>query len=87
MVFDYIQLLDQKRENPELSAQVGTLKIFARQHGMILVFIAQIDRSLEMAQKILPDIGDIRLPNPLDLQLFDKSSFLNNGKMVFGAAL
>ncbi|MBB2794042.1 UNVERIFIED_ORG: replicative DNA helicase [Rhizobium pisi] len=86
VVVDYLQLLDQKRENPELSAQVGILKVFARQRGIIMVFIAQIDRSFEMAQKPLPDIGDIRLPNPLDLQLFDKTCFLNNGKMVFGAA-
>ncbi len=54
---------------------------------MIMVFIAQIDRSFEVARKPLPDIGDIRLPNPLDLQLFDKACFLNNGKMVFGAAV
>lgn len=87
VVVDYLQLLDQKRENPELSAQVGTLKVFARRHGMIMVFIAQIDRSFEVARKPLPDIGDIRLPNPLDLQLFDKACFLNNGKMVFGAAV
>ncbi|MET3753250.1 hypothetical protein ABID08_000589 [Rhizobium binae] len=62
-------MLDQKRENPELAAQVGTLKVFARQHGMITVLIAQIDRFFEMAQKTLPGIGDIRLSNPLDLHL------------------
>ncbi|PDT33144.1 DNA helicase [Rhizobium sp. M10] len=87
VVIDYLQLLDQKRENPELSAQVRTLKAFARQRGLMMVFIAQIDRSFETTEKSLPDITDIRLPNPLDLKLFDKTCFLNNGKMAFAAAL
>ena len=32
-VIDYLQLLDQKRENPELMTQVRTLKAFARKRG------------------------------------------------------
>ncbi len=36
--------------------------------------------------KPCPDLGDVRLPNPLDLKLFDKSCFLNNGQIQFQAA-
>ncbi|RXT23989.1 DNA helicase [Rhizobium leguminosarum] len=86
VVIDYLQLLDQKRENPELSVQVRTLKAFARERGLIVVFISQIDRSYERSQRPLPDIADIRLPNPLDLKLFDKTCFLNNGQVAFQAA-
>ena len=86
VVIDYLQLLDQKRENPDLMAQVRTLKAFARDRGLILVFISQIDRSYDPAKKPVPDIGDVRLPNPLDLSLFDKTCFLNEGEIRFQAA-
>lgn len=86
VVIDYLQLLDQKRENPELMAQVRTLKAFAGDRGLILVFISQIDRSYDPAKKSVPDIGDVRLPNPLDLSLFNKTCFLNKGEIRFHAA-
>lgn len=86
VVIDYLQLLDQKRQNPELMAQVRTLKAFAGDRGLILVFISQIDRSYDPAQKPVPDIGDVRLPNPLDLSLFNKTCFLNKGEIRFHAA-
>ena len=86
VVIDYLQLLDQKRENPELMAQVRTLKAFAGDRGLILVFISQIDRSYDPAKKPVPDISDVRLPNPLDLSLFDKTCFLNRGEIRFQAA-
>jgi len=85
-VIDYLQLLDQKRENPGLMDQVRTLKAFARDSGVILVFISQIDRSYDPAKKPVPDISDVRLPNPLDLSLFDKACFLNEGEIRFQAA-
>lgn len=85
-VIDYLQLLDQRRENPCLMEQVRTLKAFARNSGVILVFISQIDRSYDPATKPVPDISDIRLPNPLDLSLFDKTCFLNEGEIRFQAA-
>lgn len=85
-VVDYLQLLDQKREKPELMNQVRALKAFARDKGVIVVFISQIDRSYDPARKPLPDLSDIRLPNPLDLALFDKMVFLNNGQVEFKAA-
>lgn len=85
-VVDYLQLLDQKRENPGLMDQVRTLKAFARDSGVILVFISQIDRSYDPSTKPFPDISDIRLPNPLDLSLFNKACFLNKGEIRFQAA-
>jgi replicative DNA helicase len=85
-IVDYLQLLDQKRGNPELGAQISMLKAFARERGVILAFISQIDRSYDPAIKPCPDLSDIRLPNPLDLSLFDKSCFLNEGEVRFQAA-
>lgn len=63
--------------------QVRSLRAFARKRGRILVFIAQIDRSCDPARKPVPDASDIRLPNPLDLALFDKTCFLNRGEIRF----
>jgi replicative DNA helicase len=83
VVVDYLQLLDQKRENPPLMAQVRALKTFARDRGLIVVFISQIDRSYDPSTKPCPDLEDVRLPNPLDLQLFDKTCFLSNGEVRF----
>jgi replicative DNA helicase len=86
VVVDYLQLLDQKRENPELMIQVRTLQSFARDRGLIFVFISQIDRSYDPLTKPCPDLEDVRLPNPLDLSLFTKTCFLNNGEVQFRAA-
>ncbi|TPI34850.1 DNA helicase [Mesorhizobium sp. B3-1-9] len=84
-VIDYLQLLDQKRENPELMVQIRALRSFARERGLVLVFISQVDRSYESSGRPFPDIGDIRLPNPLDMSLFDKACFLNKGEIRFQA--
>ena len=86
VVIDYLQLLDQRRENPDLTVQVRALKSFARDKGLIVVFISQIDRSYDPSVKPCPDLGDVRLPNPLDLRLFDKTCFLNNSEVQFRAA-
>ena len=86
VVVDYLQLLDQKRDNPELAVQVRALKAFARERGLIIVFISQIDRSYDPVKKPCPDIGDVRLPNPLDMHLFNKTCFLNKGEVRFQAA-
>ncbi|MBO4227195.1 DNA helicase [Bradyrhizobium neotropicale] len=85
VVVDYLQLLDQKRENPALAEQVRVLKSFARERGLIIVFISQIDRSYDPAKKTCPDVADVRLPNPLDLRLFNKTCFLNKGEVQFQA--
>ncbi len=85
-VVDYLQLLDQKRENPPLAAQVSALRSFARDREVIIVFISQIDRSYDPLKKPFPDIRDLRLPNPLDLKLFSKLCFLHDGEVRFQAA-
>ncbi len=86
VVIDYLQLLDQKRENPALMVQVRALQSFARERGLIFVFISQIHRSYDPAVKPCPDLDDVRLPNPVDLGLFSKTCFLNNGDIRFQAA-
>ena len=86
VVIDYLQLLDQRRETPDLTVQVRALKSFARDKGLIIVFISQIDRSYNPTVKPCPDLDDIRLPNPLDLTLFDKTCFINNAEIQFRAA-
>ncbi len=79
-VIDYLQIMDQRRVEPDLSKQVAALKAFAAQSGVIIVFISQIDRAYELSTKPIPELADVRLPNPLDLALFDKACFLNNGQ-------
>ncbi|MBR1089164.1 AAA family ATPase [Bradyrhizobium manausense] len=86
VVIDYLQLLDQRREHPDLTVQVRTLKSYARDKGLIMVFISQIDRSYDSSVKPCPDLSDVRLPNPLDLKLFDKTCFINNAEVQFRVA-
>lgn len=83
VVIDYLQLLDQKRENPDLMNQVRALRSFAKDRGITMVFVSQIDRSYDPLKKPFPDLSDVRLPNPLDLKLFDKAFFLNDGEIRF----
>ena len=82
-VIDYLQLLDQRRDNPDLMTQVRDLRAFARSRSITMVCISQVDRSYDAAEKPFPELADIRLPNPLDLGLFDKACFLNNGMIRF----
>ncbi|MFK7835162.1 MAG: DNA helicase [Sulfitobacter sp.] len=81
IVVDYLQLLDQRRSTPPLDDQIRTLKEFAIKSGAVVVVISQIDRAFELSSKGLPGIKDIRLPNPVDLTLFDKRCFLHNGEV------
>jgi replicative DNA helicase len=85
VVIDYLQLLDQKRENPELTTQVSELKSFAAERGLIMVFLSQIDRSYVSTAGECPSLDDVRLPNPLDLTLFNKACFLSNKEIQFSA--
>ena len=66
--------------------QVRTLHSFARERGLIFVFISQIDRSYDPSTKSCPDLQDVRLPNTLDLSLFTKTCFLNDGEIQFRSA-
>ncbi|UWR24640.1 DNA helicase [Sulfitobacter sp. S190] len=85
-VVDYLQLLDQKRSNPPLVEQVRALKEFAVKRGAIVVMISQIDRVFELSSTNMPSIEDIRLPNPVDLSLFDKRCFLHDGEVQLATA-
>ncbi|WP_193188442.1 DNA helicase [Nisaea sediminum] len=79
-VIDYLQLLDQRRTNPEIGVQIRNLKRFVVSSGHILVLISQIDRAFERGAAGLPGLADVRLPNPVDLTLFTKACFLHDGE-------
>lgn len=82
-VIDYLQILDQQRSKPALSDQMLVLQEFARRTGVILSFISQIERSFEPKRNPLPDLRDIRLPNPIQLSFFSKACFLHDGEVRF----
>ncbi|WP_309713012.1 DNA helicase [Armatimonas sp.] len=81
VIVDYLQLLDQRRENPDLMTQVQQLRSFARERQLIVICLSQINRSYDPEKQAVPGIEDVRLPNPLDLSLFDRMCFLHQGKM------
>lgn len=87
VVVDYLQLLDQKRENPDLLNQVHALKAFAELKELIMVFISQVDRSFEEGSErdTTPGLADVRLPNPIDLNLFAATCFLHDGQVEISA--
>jgi len=82
-VIDFLQLLDQRRTNPPLDDQVRDLKELARDRGLILVFLSQIDRLYNPSIKQTPDLSDVRLANPLNMSHFDKFCFLSEGNISF----
>jgi hypothetical protein len=45
------------------------------------VFVSQIHRSYDATINSIPTLHDVRLPNPLDLALFDKACFLQDGEL------
>ena len=79
-VIDYLQILDQQRSKPALSEQMQLLQEFAHRSGAILGFISQIDRSFDPESNPLPDIEDIRLPNPIPAGVFSKACLLHAGE-------
>lgn len=81
VIIDYLQLLDQKRKNPDLASQMQQLRDFARERQLIILCLSQIDRRYESSNRSCPGIDDIRLPNPLDLSLFDTLCFLHQDTM------
>ena len=81
IVVDYLQLLDQRRSNPPVDDQMRALRAYARAHGAIVVMISQVDRRFDLGERDMPGLADIRLPNPLDLGLFDWACFLHRGQM------
>jgi len=81
VVIDYLQLLDQRRDTPDLMQQVRQLKEFAMRRELVVVCLSQIDRAYDSTKRPFPGRDDVRLPNPLDLGLFTKVCFLNQGRL------
>lgn len=79
VVIDYLQLLDQKRSHDPLHKQIQLLEKFSADTGTIFVLISQIDRKFELSSQPFPTIDDVRLPNPVDLSVFNKMCFLHDG--------
>ena len=81
VVIDYLQLLDQNRSKPIIALQLLALKSFAETAGLIVIMISQIDRTYDPTTKPLPDIADVRVSNPIDLGIFTKTIFINDGEL------
>ena len=81
VIIDYLQLLDQKRVNASVAEQIPRLKALARERQLIIVCLSQIDRRYDLSRQPFPGFGDVRLPNPLDLGLFNYTCFLNRGRL------
>jgi replicative DNA helicase len=81
VIVDYLQLLDQKREHPELAEQIADLKTFADERGLILFFVSQIHRDFDSTMNTVPCLADVRLPNPIDLGMFSRTCFLHEGEI------
>lgn len=85
VVIDFLQKLDQRRDKPVLDDQVKMLKAFAEASGAVIILISQVDRSYDPKRKDMPSLVDVHLPNPIDLGLFTKTCFLNDGAIQFDA--
>jgi len=83
VVIDYLQLLDQRRDLPELDVQVRQLAGVAKKTGSIIVVISQIHRNFDFGSKTMPELADVRLPNPVDLRFFSKTCFIHEGQLEF----
>jgi replicative DNA helicase len=83
VTIDYLQVLDQKRRNASVADQIQRLKALARERQLIIVCLSQIDRRYDASKQPFPDFGDVRLPNPLDISLFNHACFLNRGRLQF----
>ena len=83
IVVDYLQLLDQKRSNPEVQEQLEILKSYAREVKCIIIFISQLDRSFDENKISLPEINDVRMPNEFDLTLFNKLMLIHGDRKLF----
>jgi len=79
VVIDYMQLLDQRRAHPDLASQVAALKACAQSQDLIVVLISQISRDYDPTVRPIPELADVRLPNPIDLRLFSKTCFIGDG--------
>ncbi len=81
VVIDYLQILDQQRRHPPLAEQMRALQTLARQRRLNMVVISQVDRRFDCAGGKPPGLADVRLPDPLDLSMFNRACFLHNGEL------
>ena len=86
VVVDYLQLLDQRRDKPSLDVQVRELKTLALKSLSTVVCLSQIARDYTPTSRPYPSLQDVRMPNPVDLSIFDKSCFIQDGKMQLHSA-
>jgi len=82
VVIDYLQLLDQRRDQPPVMQQVQALRKLARERQFTVVVIAQIQRRFDEVRRGMPGWSDVRLPNPLDASLFDHRCFIHQGQIA-----
>lgn len=85
VAIDYLQILDQRRDSPAINDQIAALRAFAQRASVTIILISQIDRKFDLSAEALPNLADVRLPNPLDLTLFSKTCFLNDGELKLEA--
>jgi replicative DNA helicase len=81
ILVDYLQLLDQRRVNPDLQEQIEQLGAFAARQRVKVLVISQIDKAFDDSRHAMPTLEDVRLPNPLDLRLFTRSVFIHDGRV------
>lgn len=81
VVVDCLQLLDQKRDRPGLANQIAVLSNHARSTGATIILISQIDRRFDEAGRSMPGLKDVRLPNPIDMSVFERASFLHQDEI------
>jgi replicative DNA helicase len=79
VIVDYLQCLDHRRDSAPLIDQIAALRRFARERGHLVLFIAQIDRAYVRSDRRCPGIADVRAPNPIDTDAFDKGFFIGDG--------
>ena len=80
-VVDYLQRLDERRSKPPLADQVQKLRQFAASQRSVLIFLSQVDRAFDPTRRNVPDMSDVRLPNPVPIEVFNKRLFLHEGEV------
>ena len=89
VVVDYLQALELDRRHPLLQEQLPVLHAFARERGLIFVFIAQISRRFDTHNQYefnMPSLADVKVVNAFDLGLFDRTCFIHEGQIELSAA-
>lgn len=85
-IVDYLQLLDQRRDKPGIDLQLRELKALALERRSIVVCLSQIAREFKAGYKAVPSWRDVRMPNAMDLAIFDKACFMHGGQVQLRSA-